>query len=406
MQPAAAEVVVVVTSPRAAITQRSMSIGRGSGRLAVLAGLWLVSLVSIAAVLPEDRADGLYHYYNGGGIQIDGPSLLVRKKVANNVSVSANYYVDNISSASIDVVTTASKYEEKRTQMSLGIDYLHDDTIMSASFTTSDENDYAADTMNFSISQEVFSGLTTITMGYGRGSDVVTRRGDNVFSEDVDRRAYRLGLSQVITRNLLVGFFYETITDEGFLNNPYRTVRYIDSNPGNLLGYAYEPEVYPGTRTSNAGSVRARYHLPYRAAVYGSYRYYTDTWDISAHTAEVGYTHTLGDPWVFDFSLRYYTQTKAEFYSDLFPFQQAQNFLARDKEMSTFSNNAVRLGVSYDLIRDGWSFIDRGSINLIYERIMFNYDDFRDLRGTAPVGEEPLYGFDADVIQLFFSIWF
>jgi hypothetical protein len=39
--------------------------------------------------------------------------------------------------------------------------------------------------------------------------------------------------------------------------------------------------------------------------------------------------------------------------------------------------------------------------------MLFNYDDFRDLRvtGTGP-GAEPLYHFDADVFQVFVSFWF
>jgi hypothetical protein len=37
---------------------------------------------------------------------------------------------------------------------------------------------------------------------------------------------------------------------------------------------------------------------------------------------------------------------------------------------------------------------------------MFSYDDFRDLRGGGTVGAEPLYDFDAFVIQVFFSVWF
>ena len=64
-----------------------------------------------AAVLPDDRADVLYHRYEGGGVTVDGPSLLVRKKFAEKYSVSANYYVDMVSSASIDVLTTASPYQ-------------------------------------------------------------------------------------------------------------------------------------------------------------------------------------------------------------------------------------------------------------------------------------------------------
>ena len=51
---------------------------------------------ALAGVLPEDRADVLYHRYQGGGITIQGPSVLVRKKLGDSFSLSANYYEDMI----------------------------------------------------------------------------------------------------------------------------------------------------------------------------------------------------------------------------------------------------------------------------------------------------------------------
>jgi hypothetical protein len=87
-------------------------------------------------VLPDDRSDILYHQYEGGGVTIDGPSILVRKSIGKNVSVSGNYYVDMISSASIDVITTASPYTEERTQYSLSADYLRDVPTIPDSFVT------------------------------------------------------------------------------------------------------------------------------------------------------------------------------------------------------------------------------------------------------------------------------
>ncbi|MCP4272610.1 MAG: hypothetical protein GY781_11680, partial [Gammaproteobacteria bacterium] len=96
----------------------------------------------IAAVLPDDRADALYHSYDGGGVEVNGPSILVRKKVLDDFSISANYYVDMVSSASIDVITTASEYTEERTQYSVGVDYLNQNTTMSFNFTNSSESDY------------------------------------------------------------------------------------------------------------------------------------------------------------------------------------------------------------------------------------------------------------------------
>ena len=68
--------------------------------------------VGHAAVLPEDRVDAMYHSYDGGGLEVTGPSYLVRKGFKDKVSAWTNYYVDSISSASIDVITTASPYSD------------------------------------------------------------------------------------------------------------------------------------------------------------------------------------------------------------------------------------------------------------------------------------------------------
>ena len=54
-----------------------------------------------------------------------------------------------------------------------------------------------------------------------------------------------------------------------------------------------QPENYPNTRSSNAASIRAKYFLPYRAALDTMYRFYTDTWGVIGHTGELGYVHPL-----------------------------------------------------------------------------------------------------------------
>ena len=357
-----------------------------------------------AGVLPDDRADALYHRYDGGGVTIDGPSLLVRKKFAEKYSASANFYMDMVSSASIDVVTTASPYTETRTQMSAGLDALNGKTQYSVNFTNSDEDDYTANSASLDISQDVFGDLTNVSFGFSRGWDEVRRNGDADFSEPIDRSTYRVGVSQIVTPRLMMGVNYELVSDEGFLNNPYRSVRYLD--PGSATGFAFQPEVYPHTRTSNAASLNARYFLPYRAAVHGEYRFFTDTWGIDANTVQVGYTHPWGKQWIFELTYRWYDQSAADFYADLFPRADAQNFLARDKELSTFTSHMIGLGASYELPPLGWSFLQRSSVSLYYDRFRFDYDDFRDITAGGAPGAEPLYGFDADVIRLFFSGWF
>ena len=381
-----------------------MSNGPRKTALTTLAGSIVASTTTQGAVLPEDRADAMYHRYDGGGVTIDGPSLLMRKKFGEKYAFSASYYMDMVSSASIDVVTTASPYRETRTQGSLGVDVLQGKTQYSLSFTSSDENDYTANTASFDLSQDVFGDLTTVSFGFSQGWDTVGKRGDGAFEEDVDRRNYRLGLSQILTPSLMAGLNLEVITDEGFLNNPYRSVRYVDESSGR--GYSYQPEQYPHTRNSNAVSLNARYFLPSRAAVHGEYRYYTDTWGIDAHTASVGYTRSWGKPWLLEVGYRWYDQSHADFYSDLFPYADAQNFLARDKELSTFTSHMLSLGATYELPSPGWSWLQKSTVNVFVDQIRYDYADFRDLTKNGAPGSEPLYQYDATVLRVFISAWF
>lgn len=380
--------------------------------------LTLSALPSIAGVLPEDRADVLYHRYEGGGVTIHGPSLLVRKTMAEKYSLSANYYMDMVTSASIDVeVSGASEYKEERDQYSVGFDYLRGKTTYSVSYTNSEENDYQASTASFNISQDLFGDLTTISMGFSKGDDTVRRTIDDPdnpdvrivdpsFKEDVDRWSYRVGVTQILTRSSILSLGLEVITDEGYLNNPYRSFRYVD--PEDDTNYRLATEIYPRTRTSNAASLGGRYFLPWRAAAFGSYRFFTDTWGIDANTFEVGYMHPLKSRgWTFEASYRYYDQGNADFYSDLFPRVDYQNFMGRDKELSTFVSQTFHIGASYEFARNGWKFIKKGTFNVYYDRMQFDYEDYRDARDTSLVaGTEPFYSFGANVIQAFVSIWF
>ncbi|MEM1176545.1 MAG: DUF3570 domain-containing protein [Pseudomonadota bacterium] len=372
-------------------------------RLLVLILLGLTGTAS-ANVLPEDRTDMLFKMYDGGGATIGGPSILVRKQVAKDISVVANYYIDAVSSASIDVVTTASPYTERREQWSVGMDYLRGGTTMSMNYVTSLESDFDAKTYALGIQQTLLGQLTTISLNYSYGEDIVGRSDDETFARENIRQQYGIGITQIITKHLIAALNIETVTDEGFLNNPYRTVRYLD--PGSAIGYSYEPELYPNTRTSNAVGFRAKYYLPYRAAIEGEYRYFTDTWGIEGHTASVSYTQPW-NKWIFNVKLRSHDQTGASFFRDLFSRSEATNFRGRDKELSPLTSNTVRLKASYEFLNNPAGWLKRGAVTASIDHLMVDYEEFRDLRVRGGnVGEEPLYSLDANVVQFWVSFWY
>ncbi|MCO4812865.1 MAG: DUF3570 domain-containing protein [Gammaproteobacteria bacterium] len=376
-------------------------------RVLTFAALLMAFSATHAGVLPDDRADVLYHLYDGGGVQIDGPSVLVRKKAGKSLSFVGNYYVDMISSASIDVVTTASPYTEERKQWSLGMDYLRGNTTMRVNYTTSEESDFDAETVSFSVSQDMFGDLTTVTLSYALGDDLVRRSDDPTFERPLDRQIYGVGFTQILTKKLISSLNIETITEEGYLNNPYRSVRYFDA--GSASGYSFEPELYPNTRTSNAVGLRLRYFLPYRAALEGEYRFFTDTWDIEGHTGSLSYIHPWKD-FTFTGKFRYHDQTGAHFYRDLFPGPQATNFRGRDKELSALTSYTFKLQAAYEFLNDDgndtWGFIKRAKVTASLNILSVDYHEFSDLTAQEVIGSEPLYQLDANIFQIYFSFFY
>jgi hypothetical protein len=398
------------------------SIRSACASLALLVTSYAVTPYAQAGVLPEDRGDVMYHSYDGGDVTVNGPSLLVRKKFGEKISVNANYYVDMVTSASIDVqVLGASEYKEERTQKSMGVDYLRGKTTYNFSFIDSEESDYTAQTASVGVSEDMFGDLTTISLGYTRAWDKVMKnvKVNGVLQNDggfgikpVDHRSYRVGVSQIVTKNLIMGLNFESQTHEGHLSNPYRAFRFL-SLAGNEQ---FLEERYPRTRTTNAIALDARYYLPWRAAAFGSYRFFTDTWGVSAQTGEIGYVHPWKQ-WTFEGSFRHHRQERADFYGDLFPRPDFQNFMARDRNLSTMNDQTVHAGVSFDITEvETWtnSWLNKGSVNLFVDFVNFKYEDFRDARQSKlefklnpdDVGEEPLHTEDAIVIRFFVSVWF
>jgi hypothetical protein len=386
------------------------------GRVAAVAAVLLIR-ATCADVLPDDRADLFYSKYSGGGMDITGESALVRKKFTENFAVEANYFVDKVSGASIDVLSQASQIRDERIQKSGTVEYVHDKTTYTASYVSSVERDYRADTASFSLKQDMFGDLTTLSLAFSNTNDKVGENNGTAFLPKItwlghaESQSYDIDLSQILTRNLIAGVNFNVITDNGYLANPYRSVRYLDA--GTALGYSLGSQVYPDTRTSTAVQLEGKYFLPYRAAITGSFRYFRDTWDIVGNTYELDYTHPLSNIWILEGRFRYYKQNHANFYSDLFDYAQEYRFEARDQDLAAQDNYTIGAKATYAFLPNGWKMFKRGTVTFDVSRITFHYLDFRNIKYyglfSTPQyqpGEEPLYQFNATVYQIYMSMFF
>ena len=339
-----------------------------------------------AVDLPEDNAEAMFHYYNGGGVTADGPALLVRKKLADSFSLSAGYYIDAVSNASIDVVTTASPFRETRREYSLGLDYVYRDSHISVASTDSTEPDYIAKSNSMDLAQEVYGGMTTVNIGFTRGEDQVLKHNDPGFRDFASHWMYRFGVAQVLTPHWLMSLNGEAVADAGFLSSPYRVAR--------VFGAAV-PENDPRTRSSRAVDLRLVGNLGHGDAVHMEVRHFWDNWAIRANNLEAGYSRYFAQDWLADASLRYYRQSKALFYSD----NAASDtlYISRNRQLSSFDDIGVGGRVSYTLRKNADYTV---KLNGTYELTQYRYSDFTDIR----TGQ--LYSFKSNLVQLYVSATF
>ncbi len=237
------------------------------------------------------------------------------------------------------------------------------------------------------MTQEVFGGMTTVSLGFTRASDGVGKHGDPNFADTVKHWQYRVGVTQILTPRWLMSANAEIVSDDGFLGSPYRAAR--------VFG-AFVPERNPRTRSSRALKLRAIGDLGSRNAMHAEYRYFWDNWAIKAHTAELGYSRYFGDLWLADAFVRFYSQKHALFYSDNATTETA--YISRNRQLSTFNNLGLGAKLSYLWKRVPGQYEIKA--NGSYELVQFRFKDFTDIRTGSP------YSFNANVLQLYVSATF
>lgn len=354
--------------------------------LGLASGAALMAPTARAVDLPEDRAEAMVHVYNGGGVRATGPALLVRKSLADKFSVTGALYVDMVSNASIDVVTTASPYRENRTEWTMGVDHAVQDALLHVGVSRSSEPDYTATTVSADISQEVFGGMSTISLGFARGQDDVGKHNEVAWNDRARHWQYRLGLTQILSPRWVLSVNGEALADDGYLGSPYRVAQ--------VFGSAV-PERVPRTRNGRAIKFRLIGDVGsdgLRSAVRAEYRYYRDTWAVQAHTVEAGYSRYFGDAWLADGYVRFNRQSDALFFSD--NADSETRYVTRNRQLSAFTGTSLGAKLTWTPggpTAQAWQLKLHGAL----EVLRFNYQHFTDIRTGRP------YGFTGQVLQLY-----
>ena len=141
-----------------------------------------------------------------------------------------------------------------------------------------------------------------------------------------------VGLTQVLTKQDIVQ-----------VNLGYSRAKGYNSDPYKLF------DERPQMRESKTVMTRWNHHFDRKDGTSRiSYRYYTDTYGINAHTFGVEYIQPLPKEWTVTPIVRLYSQTSAKFYLSDFPDASADlpTFYSMDQRLSAFG--AITIGIKLD----------------------------------------------------------
>jgi hypothetical protein len=245
-------------------------------------------------------------------------------------------------------------------------DFNKRNTTVSAGFAfSSDENDPIGGTP---------AGLSSV-LDVG---DLSNRGG----TDDKDIVDFVVGVSQVMSRNLVAQTNYSYSNESGYLSNPFKILSVVDGTTGDTIGRVPAPaggptheflfENRPDDRTKHSLFTQAKYYMNGNV-LDASYRYMTDDWEIDSHTVDLRYRWPVGNDKYFEPHLRFYTQTEAEFYrlsiTDGAPLPL---YASSDYRLGNF--DAITAGVKY-----GWKTHNQNDMSVRVE--------FYQQSGSVPNGQ-------------------
>jgi hypothetical protein len=320
----------------------------------------------------------LFNYYDQDGdhspvtgglgteaLQVVSPVIVARWRLNDRWSLNASFGIDQITSASTDNidddVSSASRVDQRSfTTVEVARTFENQTVGISAGF--SNEYDYRSFMAGGRWTRDFNVRNTTVAASARYYSDQVMLIGidgsgddDDVPSTGRQTTDFSLALTQVLGRRTVGTIEAGWTLQRGFLSTPFHEV-VLAPTPG-VFSEVRVAERLPSARDRRAIGVRANHALTDWLVQRGGYRFYNDTFGITAHSIETE-THVrvpaADEMWVFPI-LRFHRQTASDYFG--LPGTQSVDttFLTADRDLSRFTS--WRYG-------GGWKWVGAGGRTL------------------------------------------
>lgn len=247
----------------------------------------------------------------------------------------------------------ASGIRDRRAELSIGGSYYLENGRIGGNIGYSEEDDYRAKYLGVNGERHFNDNLTTLALGLSYSDDAIfptdAAQFNRVVSEDKRSTSAFFSLSQIINPVSTLQLALSITDQSGFLSDPYKL-----------------RDVRPEQKTQIALSNSYRhFFIDADAAWHINYRFYHDDFGVSSHTFDMAWHQNLGDRFRLVPTVRYYSQSAADFFTNL------DNFLL---PLTEYQSSDYRLS-AFGAISGGLSLVaDLGEWNttLTVERYLAN----------------------------------
>jgi hypothetical protein len=288
---------------------RPLAAQRGLDKSLMAAALLLpLAVVPAQAESAPEKTTISYKYLDYFDSQPDADRIAVKAHalaltlpISDKWSLSASAVNDAISGASPQYHTKElTQLKDLRRAYSLGVTRYLPSGTLTVTGNYSGESDYIS--RSISATGTWFTDdtkNTALTAGLGVTRDVINPNNQAVVGATKNVNDVMVGVTQVFTPVDIVQVNLRHSNGNGYFSDPYK---FLDERP----------------RERNVSTLLTRWNHHFSSVdgtLRSSYRYYTDTYKIKAHTLGFEYAQALGTGWTVTPLVRLHSQTAAWFYT-------------------------------------------------------------------------------------------
>lgn len=281
------------------------------------------------------------------------PTIIVNVPLDTVTNLNVNFGMDFYSSAStdnIDFNVSSASSSDTRTHLNVSLSRLNKArrTIKSVTVGGSTEYDYQSVSIGTNWSQESVDGNRELSLGVLAFFDSwsliypIELRGNSGLLDTKKRQSYSFSatLSQVINRKMQAALSTDVVYQTGLLSTPFHRVYFQDQTMPDI-------ERLPDTRLKYPLGLRLNYYTSDNLTMRFFYRFYTDSWGMTANTVEFEAPVKIGPFFSFYPFYRYHTQTAVDYFADFKEHTSTETYYTSDFDLSDLNSHKVGLGVRY-----------------------------------------------------------